>query len=331
MIDPIEIEVDLRREIFNRIPLTLNQFDRGVPIKVKLYDNGVRYIIKDDEQPIVEFNMGQVGYIMSGTSITDIVDNQFTMIIDRVVTINAYDGSFNVALVDKKTGITKRKGSFAIPLIVKCNSITDDTLSEDVAASIIETLENNLVNATEAEKKLLEVVRQGSLDSYLTRAEFKPYKAILDAIDTKIDNAISGNNKKIYPLHSLKMTFDNVNPGTYITGTTWTLQAKGCTLIGVNPEDKDFKTARMYGGSKTHTHRSGTLVADIGAVNGDLGTIGYNAVNPLKPRYNRGIAGSGMGDIASKQVNHGSSVSGSTEASSSMPPYVTCYIWERTK
>ena len=318
MIDPIEIEVDLRKEMFNRIPLTLNQFDRGVPIKVKLYDNGVKYIIKDDEQPIVEFNMGQVGYIMSGTSITDVVDNQFTMIIDRIVTINAYDGTFNVALVDKKTGITKRKGCFAIPIIVKCNSITDDTLSEDVAASIIETLENNLVNATEAEKKLLDVVRQGSLDSYLTRAEFKPYKAILDGLNSTINNAIAANNRATHPIHSTKITFDNVNPGTYITGTTWTLQAKGCTLIGVNPEDKDFKTARTYGGSKSQTltldQLPQSVYADVPTNDGTrLKWVGEEQKANWCNRINW------FRNNAPQQPV------------SIMPPYVTCYIWERIK
>jgi hypothetical protein len=113
---------------------------------------------------------------------------------------------------------------------------------------------------------------------------------------------------------------------------TWERIAQGKTLIGVDTEDSDFNTAGKTGGSKTHNHTSGTLVADMGAVDNKLNYIGYNATDAIKNRYNRGISASAIseGDMNSKIVNHATTVSGNTANSSSLQPYITVYIWKRT-
>lgn len=120
---------------------------------------------------------------------------------------------------------------------------------------------------------------------------------------------------------------DSRNPSEILGFGTWE-QVKDKTIFGVGDET-EFNTPGKTGGSKTHSHDSGSLVADIGAVDSNLGAIGYNATGVTKNNYNRGITGSAIGDIDSKKANHATTVSGTTDSTSSLPPYITCYIWIR--
>ena len=122
---------------------------------------------------------------------------------------------------------------------------------------------------------------------------------------------------------------DSRNPSEILGFGTWE-QVKGRTLVGVDTSDNDFKTVNKTGGSKTHNHNSGTLVADIGAVDNNLGFVGYNATDAIKNRYNRGITANTIDGMDSKIVNHATTVSGNTANSSSLQPYITVYIWKRT-
>lgn len=62
----------------------------------------------------------------------------------------------------------------------------------------------------------------------------------------------------IYPVGAIMPSTVNVNPGTYLTGTTWELFGAGKTLVGVDTSDDDFNTVEKTGGQKewlyTHTH-----------------------------------------------------------------------------
>ena len=66
----------------------------------------------------------------------------------------------------------------------------------------------------------------------------------------------------IYPVGAIMPTTSNVNPGTYLTGTTWESFGAGKTLVGVDTADTDFDSAAKTGGAKTagdggHTHYVG--------------------------------------------------------------------------
>ena len=71
----------------------------------------------------------------------------------------------------------------------------------------------------------------------------------------------------IYPVGAIMPTTSNINPGTYLTGTTWESFGAGKTLVGVDTSDTDFNSVAKAGGAKTagdggHTHEtmSHTLV-----------------------------------------------------------------------
>src|SRR5699024_5149461 len=62
----------------------------------------------------------------------------------------------------------------------------------------------------------------------------------------------------IYPVGAIMPTTSKVNPGTYLTGTTWESFGAGKTLVGVDTADDDFNSAAKTGGAKTvssqHNH-----------------------------------------------------------------------------
>ena len=62
---------------------------------------------------------------------------------------------------------------------------------------------------------------------------------------------------KVYPVGSIYMSVNNVNPGT-LFGGTWIAWGGGRVPIGVDTSDTDFQTAEKIGGAKTvnlaHSH-----------------------------------------------------------------------------
>lgn len=55
----------------------------------------------------------------------------------------------------------------------------------------------------------------------------------------------------IYPVGCLKFSADNVNPGTYLAGTTWALWGPGRVLVCFDSNDTQFDAAEETSGAKT--------------------------------------------------------------------------------
>lgn len=340
MISDYSIDIDLKLKPSFPTILKINQYDRGIYIKVNIFDNGEPYTIPSTETAIVELSLPKnKGYIISGDSIKDISNNSFRFAVDRNVSLNSGEASFNVALVDKKTGTTTRKGSFKKYIKIESNSIDEGTVSSDLAVSIIETIQSNVATATAKETSLREAISTGDLDNYVTKVSGKglstndftnAYKTILDGLKTTINNAVLEGKKSLYPVNSIYLSLNSTNPSDALGFGTWVQVAQGRSLVGVDTTDADFEYASKVGGSKTHNHEAGTLVADIGAVDSNLGSIGYNATGTTKNNYNRGVSASAIGDIDSKKANHATTVSGNTADSSSLQPYYCVYIFKRT-
>lgn len=132
-----------------------------------------------------------------------------------------------------------------------------------------------------------------------------------------------------YPIGSIYMSVNNINPATFFGGT-WE-RLKGRFLLGA--DDSTYKLGGT-GGSTTHNHTTGnhTLTLDEipahthaipypdGQRNADAGSDwqkqGWNLGQITKAT---GSAGGG------KAHNHGN-----TGDSSNIPPYLSVYMWKRT-
>lgn len=76
------------------------------------------------------------------------------------------------------------------------------------------------------------------------------------------------------PVGQILMTANNVNPGTYYSGTTWIAWGSGRVPVGVNSSDGDFNTAEKTGGAKSvnlaHEH---TVDSHTHSTNGHALTV----------------------------------------------------------
>lgn len=338
MISDYSIDIDLKQKRTYQQILKFNQYDRGVYVKVNLFDDGEPYTIPSTETPIVELSLPKgTGYIISGSSIKDISNNAFRFAIDRNISLNSGDAFFNVALVDKATGTTTRKGSFKNSIKIISNSIDEGTVSSDLAVSIIETIQNNVATATAKETSLRDAIKTGNLNNYVTKETGKglstndftnAYKTILDSLTTTINNAILESDKKKYPIGHEIYTKNSANPSTYMGFGTWELTSVGRMQVGVDVNDTDFNVAGKTGGSKTHTNTVEELVPHKHkSMTLGIGNGGYKL---------EGQAGAGQVGTETNYIGETTTVSldetktAQAQAFSIMPPYVAVYIWERT-
>lgn len=155
-----------------------------------------------------------------------------------------------------------------------------------------------------------------------------------NGIIPNINTAVKSLYLLMHPVGSIVMTTSNSNPGNTFGGT-WQAWGAGRVPVGVDTNQAEFNSSNKTGGSKTvsHHHTRGSLVANIGAVDNDTTSIGYDATNKGGVLYDYAFShGNLKTNIPANRVNHATTVSGSTADTqvTNLQPYVTCYMWRRT-
>lgn len=144
----------------------------------------------------------------------------------------------------------------------------------------------------------------------------------------------------IYPIGAIFITTVNVNPGTYLYGTTWVAFGAGRTIVGVKSSDTDFDTVEKTGGSKKlqeHTHEQQATFRLKGNPNSAASTV----YSPGTAISNTSVTeGSGSYSLALRGVDksnkgynfkiEGNTKSTGTGDSQNLQPYITVYMWKRT-
>lgn len=136
----------------------------------------------------------------------------------------------------------------------------------------------------------------------------------------------------MHPVNSLMFTMENINPSTYIIGTTWELFAKGKTIVGLDENDEDFNEVGKVGGEKEVTltveempeHRHANKIKVI-----------YNATTH---NHSGGNWGNDvyLNEASSTRVDYQGNTdatmtnTGGNQAHNNIQPYITCCIWKRT-
>jgi hypothetical protein len=131
----------------------------------------------------------------------------------------------------------------------------------------------------------------------------------------------------IYPVGSIFMSVNNVNPSTYLTGTTWEAWGAGRVPVGVDPNNLRFYKPEAEGGEEAvtltsaqsgvpaHTHSTAPMWAASSGAGTNNVVTGYPTTNK---------AGSYSVKV---EANTAQSAS---QAHNNLQPYITCYMWKRT-
>ena len=125
----------------------------------------------------------------------------------------------------------------------------------------------------------------------------------------------------VYPVGSIYFSINSTNPSKWFGGT-WVAWGTGRVPVGVNTSDSSFNTVEKTGGAKTHT----LTVDQIPAHNHAIYSQGGGVVT------GRGwVAVAIDGKDTSQVLGDACFNTGGGQAHNNLQPYITCYMWKRTK
>ena len=164
----------------------------------------------------------------------------------------------------------------------------------------------------------LKLVKSAANELY----EVSVFNANLDKIDAQlksVDDSLNGVRDEVYPVGSVYLTLNNVDPGT-LFGGTWT-QIKDRFLLAAG----DTYSARQEGGEATHTlsvnemptHKHTLKIQGNTAEQWATSTKFTNGSSSQITSY-----GTGSGGVSITEEGGG-------QPHNNMPPYYVVYMWWR--
>ena len=203
---------------------------------------------------------------------------------------------------------------------------------KDVRQSIHDAIKQCYDDATGNPESVAAVVEQN--DKMKELLENTPYTTVESEgefelpVHTINDNEIGAystwSSKKIidaiYPVGSIYMSVNNVNPSELLGGT-WVAWGAGRVPVGVDPTDKAFNTVEKKSGEQVHVLTQSELPPTIEFKTDSIGfqvygegtTEGEEVATPFGSNTTLTLINSGGG-----------------KAHNNLQPYITCYMWKRT-
>lgn len=142
----------------------------------------------------------------------------------------------------------------------------------------------------------------------------------------------------IYPVGSIYMSVNSVNPQT-LFGGTWVRWGNGRVPVGIDTSQTDFNTPEKTGGTKTHNHDFRIAMRFFyGSACGesDTTTGAYRFSDNSYGGWRNSMPATSVTANTSFQDNNkyatalGQCSDGNTSYTNNMQPYITCYMWKRT-
>ena len=165
-----------------------------------------------------------------------------------------------------------------------------------------------LINVSTGEETIVDVVRE---EGNVTEAGDTFTAANMTDFESKIYNAI-------YPVGSIYMSVNNVNPST-LFGGTWVAWGAGRVPVGVDTAQTEFDTVEETGGSKNHSHWQ-TSGSDANYFYDMDNTVAPNSRIKTTLRAIYQHVGPPSTDVMRQSA---------TYDESSLQPYITCFMWKR--
>lgn len=146
---------------------------------------------------------------------------------------------------------------------------------------------------------------------------FKGIK-LLDYIDSKIKM----NVDLMYPVGSIYLSTNSINPSEYFGGE-WESWGSGRVPVGVDTSQTEFNTVEKTGGEKTHK---------LTVQETPSHAHGFQGGSALFTQKDQGVKGLGGGGYWVDGVGAipNTSNAGGDQPHNNLQPYITCYMWKRT-
>lgn len=267
------------------------------------------------------------GTIDLGTVVTDVSGKQDKITADNKLDASLVSGLATVATSGSYNDLSNKP---TIP-----SPVTETTVSDWGFTKNTGTVTSVAVKMNGANKGT--VTGSGTIDlgTVLTSWDDVGSEAVISII-----------GKALYPVGAIYMSTTNVNPSTFITGTTWVAWGSGKVPVGVDTSDTSFNAVEKTGGEKTHTltesempkhAHTGTNVA-LSKYNAS-GLGGITLVEKLTLTADYTSVDGGEVDnyaTAAKQeplvtlTDRYGIPKGGDEAHNNLQPYITCYMFKRT-
>ena len=302
-----------------------NQYDRNKQVEITL----ANYTYVSGDVATIEWKINNIKHIQSVT----LNSNKITFNIDREVTIEEGEGTFNVII--SNTEDSRREGTIKNKYYVVANSIKEDDVSTELTETTIENLQKEETKATTVLNNLNKAIESGKLDDYATKTELESYKSESESIYVKQTNITQIQKDIINLIYPVGIYLDfnkSIDPNTIYTWQTWKRDTTGTTLVSSTNEetDVDFGTVDIVGGSKTQkANLSNTAFAQIAIAAGSNRMQGKQ-VTTQEWNSNINLTGSSSGEtniLTQKGIN----VAGTTNEFNNCMPYKTSCRWYRTK
>lgn len=148
-----------------------------------------------------------------------------------------------------------------------------------------------------------------------------------------VENLVGGVER--YPVGSIYLSVNNVNPSKYFGGT-WVAWGAGRVPVGVDTTQTEFNAVQKTGGEKTHTltveqmpHVSGSIImhgqAECTVIHQASGCFS-SARNNNAYASQSSLKTSGATSVGVINMDNG----GKNQTHNNLQPYITCYMWRRT-
>lgn len=315
---PQVIKVHLNSNKY-QAPIVINQYNRNIPFVFEVFQDGTPVVIGDSDIIKIEMALGNTAIIKS-TGFT-IDGNKVSWTLDREISLNSGRGTFNFVIENNdNTRVSSRK----IDITVESNSIDEKTQSSSLIVTVMEKLQNLITNASNiyTEVNLANYVKKVKGKDLSTNDYTNTEKEEVAKVKDKLDKASLLD--LTYPVGSIYMSINNTNPSN-LFGGTWVEFAKGKTLVGVDATQTEFNAVEKTGGEKTHK-----LTIEEMPIHTPKWK-GYSAGN-LYVGSGTSVTYALFGnDTWDGSKTGGIQPVGGDQPHNNLQPYITCYMWKRTR
>lgn len=316
---PQVIKVHLNSNKY-QAPIVINQYNRNIPFVFEVFNqDGTPVAISDSDIIKIEMALGKTAIIKSSGFTID--GNKVSWTLDREISLNSGNGTFNFIIEDSNN---TRVSSSKIDIIVESNSIDENTQSSSFIVTVMEKLQGLITNASKiyTEANLANYVRKEVGKVLSSNDYISLEKAEVAKVKDKLDKA--NLLDLTYPIGSIYISVNNTNPSS-LFGGTWVEFAKGKTLVGVDTSQTEFNTVEKTGGSKTHKLSIDEMPNHAHPWNG------YSAGNLYLGSGSSVTYALFGNDTWSENKANGIQSVGGDQPHNNLQPYITCYMWKRTK